>query len=393
MEQETKEQVTAPADNGLKEVAEKMDKFFADYETAKAETAEAKKAAEEAKQTAQKAIDEAIAAKNAHSVNFAPVAPKADKKEVNVKMRKFLADVKAARFNESVKAALSTDQETGSLLVPTDYVSTLVDLLVKYPAYVNEAFRFDWGLVGNERDIPNLIARPSVAVVGEGAAKPVSNPAFSNIHQKLVKAAAIVVWTRELASDAMIDLQALLPSIIGPQFVEYFDKWVFQGNGDDHAGIFTASGTLTPTVSTVKDMLALKLAVPYNVRPTGKFYMDTALYGELAELTRINAPSWLYYEEGKMRIDGNEVVAIDRTLIGSRKACFGDMKNIIFSPKGDLVVRWSDMATIVDNSNESNPVTHNLYQENKEAYLFEARAEISVVGSVWATATVPAESN
>ena len=109
MEQETKEQVTAPADNGLKEVAEKMDKFFADYETAKAETAEAKKAAEEAKQTAQKAIDEAVAAKNAHSVNFAPIAPKADKKEVNVKMRKFLADVKAARFNESVKAALSTD--------------------------------------------------------------------------------------------------------------------------------------------------------------------------------------------------------------------------------------------------------------------------------------------
>lgn len=375
----------APADNGLKEVSDKMDKFLADYETAKAETAEAKKAAQEAQEKAQKALDEAVAAKNAHAVNFAPVTEKKSKEETNKSFRSFLKEVKKAHFGMEAKSALSTDQETGSSLVPVDFLPSLVDMLVKYPSLVNEALRLPFGLAGNERDIPNLIARPEVTVVGEGAAKPVSNPMFATIHQKLVKAAAIVVWTRELASDAAIDLQALLPSIIGPQFVTYFNKWIFQGNGNDHKGIFTASGTVAPTVSAVTDLLALKLSVPYNVRATGKFYIETSLYGQLAQIARLSAPNWLYYEEGRMRIDGSDVVAVDATLIGEKKACFGDMKNIIFSPKGDLVVRWSDMATIVDQS-ESAPETHNLFQENKEAYLFEARADISVVGSVWAVA-------
>lgn len=392
MENETNK-VTAPADNGLKEVAEKMDKFLEGIETAKAEAEEAKNAYQAAQAAAQKALDEAVAAKNAHSVNFAPVTKKADKKELNKDIRGFLADIKTAHFGGQTKAALSTDAETGSNLVPTDYVPTLVDLLAKYPAFVNDAYRLPWGLVGNERDIPNLAARPEVAVVGEGAAKPVSNPAFGLIHQKLVKGAAIVVWTRELASDAMIDLQALLPSIIGPQFTNYFNKWLFQGNGQNHAGIFNASGVLTPTVTDVRGLVELKFAVPYQFRPTGKFYIETSLYGQLASIARLSAPAWLTYENGVMRIDGSEVVPVDSVIIGSGNACFGDLSTVVFSPKGDLVVRWSDMATIVDNSG-AEPVTHNLYQENKEAYLFEARADISVVGSVWAIADLSgSESN
>lgn len=388
-----KEIQNQPADNGLKEVSEKVDTLLAGVEATKAKEEEAAKAAQEAKDLAQKALDEITAAKNAHPVNFAPAEKKADKKELNQKFRKFLENVKAAKFGSSeAKAALSTDAETGSNLVPTDYVASLVDLLVKYPSYVNEALRLNWGLVGSERDIPNLVARPEVAVVGEGAAKPVSNPVFGVIHQKLVKAAAICVWTRELASDAMIDLQALLPSIIGPQFTTYFDKWLFQGNGQNHPGIFGATGVITPSIANVAELIKLKLEAPYNVRPTGKFYIETSLYGELASIAKLQAPSWLTYENGVMRIDGSEVVAIDETIIGAKgRACFGDMRNVIFSPKGDLVVRWSDMATIVDNSGDD-PITHNLYQENKEAYLFEVRAEISVVGNVWSVATISEES-
>lgn len=382
MEKET-QTVTAPADNGLEA---KMDKILAGVEAREQKAAETLEAAKAAQAAAQKAIDEAVAAKNAHPVNFAPVTKQADKKEMSKSIRSFLADVKTAHFGGQTKAALSTDAETGSNLVPTDYVPTLTDLLVKYPAYINDAYRLDWGLVGNERDIPNLAARPSVVVVGEGDPKPVSNPAFGLIHQKLVKAAAIIVWTRELASDAMIDLQALLPSIIGPQFTTYFNTWLFQGNGQDHPGIFNASGVLTPEdVTAVNNIIGLKLAVPYQFRATGKFYVETSLYGQLASIARLSAPSWLYYENGVMKIDGSDVVAVDATIIGAGKACFGDMKTVTFSPKGNLVVRWSDMATVVEGTGDS-AVTHHLYQENKEAYLFEARADISVVGNVWATA-------
>ena len=90
-----------------------------------------------------------------------------------------------------------------------------------------------------------------------------------------------------------------------------------------------------------------------------------------------------------MKIDGSEVVAVDPELIGNKIALFGDMKTVIFSPREGIAVKYSDSATIVDTDGTTE---HHLFQENKEAYLFEARADISVVGSVWAKANLSDES-
>ena len=90
-----------------------------------------------------------------------------------------------------------------------------------------------------------------------------------------------------------------------------------------------------------------------------------------------------------MRVDGSEVVALDSDLIGARGAVFGDLKNVIFSPKNEFAIRYSDVATVVEGESP-NQTTHHLFQENKQAFRFEMRADISVVGSVWAKATVPA---
>lgn len=396
---EIKEKNTMPADNGLKEVSAKMDVLLAGLETAKADAkanAElTEKAIKEAREQAQKALDEVVAMKNAHSVNFnKSVITKKDKKALNEELRTFLKNVQNARFgNLESKAALRTDTETGEYLVPTDYVPSLIDLLTKYPSYVNEAFRLNWGTFGNERDIPNLVARPTFSKVAEGGVKPVSNPVFGSLKQKLVKHAVIVVLTKEMIEDSAIDLGAVILQIIGPALVDVFNYWLFNGNGVGHTGIFNTSGVITPDVANVSELLNLKLAAPFNIRATGKFYIETGLYGELASIAKLSAPAWLTYDgNGVMKIDGSEVIAIDRTIIGSKKACFGDMKNVIFSPKGELAVRYSDQAQIVDNSGET-AETHNLFQENKVAYLFEVRADITVVGNVWAVATVGGEES
>ena len=359
----------------LKVVAEEAKNMA---ESAKAMAEEAKKSADEAKHDAQEATKKA----NTADVSFNPAIPARKNKSAEIKA--FLAKVKSAKYTGN-KDALQAGSASGSYIVPGEFVPELLNLLAKYPSYINECRYLPWGASGISRKIPNLGAYPTAAVVGEGAAKGVSNPTFTEVTQTLVKAAAIVLLTQELAEDNAIDLEKLLPEIVAPSFVNFYNSWLFQGI-TGHAGIFNASGILTPTVSGIGDLLELKLAVPYQYRATGKFYLETSVYGTVAKLAKSSAYSWLYYEDGKMKIDGSEVVPLDSSIIGGTGRCvFGDLASVIFSPKKEFEVRFSDQATIVDGND-----THNLFQQNKEAFLFESRAEISVTGSVWAKCTISA---
>lgn len=379
---------TTPEDNGLKSVSEKLDAVLAAAEEAQNKAAESEKRAQEAEAKAAKALDELTVAKNTHAINFAP-APQGNEKDAGEKdFKKFLTDVKAAHFGGS-KAALQSGAATGSYLVPVGFLPEVLDLLGREEDLIAKARRLPWGVEGNTRDIPNLAARSTWAVVGEGAKKPVSNPTFGTIQQKLAKMAAIVLVTDELMADTAIDLPALFADQARAGLVEKLNDWLFNGNGDDRPGILTASGVHTPTVSAITDLLLLKQAVPSFVARTGAFYMDSALYNQLASLSKQSAPAWLYYEEGLMKIDNSDVVALDASLIGARKVVFGDLGNVIFSPKNEFAIRYTDVGTIVEGSGDS-AVEHHLFQENKQAYRFEMRADLTVIGSVWAKATVPA---
>lgn len=397
MDKEKTAQVS-PEDNGLKSLSDKLDIVLHAAEEAQSKAAEADARAKEAEKRAQEAeaksaklSDELTAAKNAHAVNF---APKQDAQKTFEEKRSgfkgFLTDVKAARFG-SRKAALTPGAVTGSYLVPTGFLPEVLDLLGTNDDLIAQARRLPWGIDGDTRTIPNLVARSTWAFVGEGAAKPVSNPTFGEITQKLAKLSCIVVVTDELMDDTTIDLPALFAEQARAGLIDSLNDWLFNGDGADRDGILSASGVQSPSVTGITDLLLLKQAVPVFVQRSGKFYIDNALYNELASMARINAPAWLYYEEGKMRVDGSEVVALDSDLIGARGAVFGDLNNVIFSPKNEFSIRYSDVATVVEGQSPTQ-TTHHLFQENKQAFLFEMRADISVVGSVWAKATVPAAS-
>lgn len=305
--------------------------------------------------------------------------------EKRAKIKAFFNDVKSAAFGGS-KAALQSGAVTGSYLVPTEFLAVLWDMLPKYPSFINETFRLPWGTAGNTRHIPNLLNRPVFQYVGEGAAKSVSNPVFSVLEQTLIKAACICVVTEEMLEDSAIDIEQMLAEIIVPALVDFYNKWLFLGlTGPTPAkeGITNASGILTPTVTTIADLAALKFSVPVQVRSTGKFYVDTSVYISLLSAPKNTSPVAYSYENGVMKIDGSEVVQMDTLLIGAGNAIFGDLKNVIWSPKYELATRFSNMATIVDGD-----VTHNLFQENKSAFLFETRGDITVYGPAFAKATI-----
>lgn len=391
MEKEKTQTGTAPAEIGAKEVSEKLDAVLSEVSAAKEAAQEATKKAQEAEAKnadLQKKLDEAVAAKNAHSVAFVDAKKEKSVKEKSAEFREFLAQVKAAKYGN--KAALASATPTGSYLVDTDFLPEVLDFLAKPESLISQARRLPWGTEGNTRNIPNILARSVWANVGEGAAKPVSNPTFGNLQQVLVKAACIVVLTEELLADSSINLPALFQDQARAGLIDFTNNWLFNGNGQGHPGILGASGVLTPTVAAITDLLAVKQATPDFVRRNGKFFVDTAIYSQLASLVNSAKPGWLYYENGVMRIDNSEVVALDASLIGARNVVFGDLNNVLFSPKNEFAVKYTDVASIVEGTGDA-AVTHRLFQEDKVAYRFEMRADITVAGNTFAKATVPAQ--
>ena len=391
MEKEKTQTGTAPAEIGAKAVAEKLDAVLSEVSAAKEAAQEATKKAQEAEAKnadLQKKLDEAVAAQNAHSVAFVDAEKEKSVKEKSAEFREFLAQVKAAKYGN--KAALASATPTGSYLVDTEFLPEVLDFLDKPESLISQARRLPWGTEGNTRNIPNLLARSVWANVGEGAAKPVSNPTFGNLQQVLVKAACIVVLTEELLADSSINLPALFQDQARAGLIDFTNNWLFNGNGTGHPGILGASGVLTPTVAAITDLLAVKQATPDFVRRNGKFFVDTAIYSQLASLVNSAKPGWLYYENGVMRIDNSEVVALDASLIGARNVVFGDLNNVLFSPKNEFAVKYTDVASIVEGTG-ANAVTHRLFQEDKVAYRFEMRADITVAGNTFAKATVPAQ--
>lgn len=390
----------APADNGLSEINARMDAVLKAAEAAQAKAAEAEKRAEaqEAKTAElQAALDKAVAAKNAHPVNFAPAGAKQDK---NSLFREFLKEVKAAGngllySSYAQKAALASNAHTGDYLVPTVHATEFFDLVDTHPSLISAARRLPWGTSGNTRTFSTLEAIPVVSDVTQGDAKPVSNPRFGQITQTLDKYAAIVLLNKEMREDTDIDLQQVFNDSMAKAFVEYYNAWLLNGKTNGKAGLLTVSGAHNPTVATAADLLALKDAVPTKIANSGKFYLEKSVYSALAKISKLSAPAWLYYENGVMKIDNSEVEKLDvGGNVTAGTAFFTDMaQSVIFSPRKDITVSFSNQAVIVDNTDESNPVTHNLFQENKEAYLFEARADITLFAPYVARTVVGAEES
>lgn len=211
--------------------------------------------------------------------------------------------------------------------------------------------------------------------VGEGAAKPLTNPTFGSIEIKEHKLAAITVYTQELLrrSDPAID-QLVLSDLI--EASKTLIDTTFLGTQVQTdvtpAGILNGVTAVASTGVTAAayeaDLLALiTLFVEANLSTDNSYWLMSE--------TRAMQLALLRDALGNSYFNGMSLSGGNRSLLGIpvvTSQAVGDrielikVSEILVAQDGGVDVAYSDQATLVDGA-----TTHNLWQENKFAIRVE----------------------
>ncbi len=207
--------------------------------------------------------------------------------------------------------------------------------------------------------------------VGEGKAKPVSNPTFNSVEIKHHKLAGIVVMTDELlhlstySADKMVldDLIASTKTLIDTTFMD--DK---PQTDERPAGILNGAEKITATgkdlESTKADLAKLrKVFIAKNLSLSGAFYvMSETRASEIAELTdALGNPYYRGMQAGVNEKTLNGLPVIESETAGNVIALLKPSE-LYLADDGDVQIDTSNEATITIGDTE-----HNLFQENKFA--------------------------
>lgn len=211
--------------------------------------------------------------------------------------------------------------------------------------------------------------------VGEGAAKPLTNPTFGSIEIKEHKLAAITVYTQELLrrSDPAIDQLVLNDLIEASKTLIDTTFLGTQAQTDvTPAGILNGVTAVTSTGVTAAayeaDLLALITKfVEANLSTDNTYWLMSE--------TRAMQLALLRDALGNSYFNGMSLSGGNRSLLGIpvvTSQAVGDrielikVSEILVAQDGGVDVAYSDQATLVDGA-----TTHNLWQENKFAIRVE----------------------
>lgn len=211
--------------------------------------------------------------------------------------------------------------------------------------------------------------------VGEGAKKPLTNPAFNSIEIKEHKLAAITVYTQELLrrADPAID-QLVLNDLI--EATKVLIDTTFLGTQAQTdvtpAGILNGVTAIEPSGTTAAQIEAdlLKLITAFVA---ANLTTDNAYF--LMSETRAMQYALLRDALGNTYFNGMSFAGSARSLLGipvitsqsiGDKIILVKMSELLVAQDGGVDVAYSDQATLVDGS-----TTHNLWQENKFAIRVE----------------------
>ena len=233
----------------------------------------------------------------------------------------------------------------------------------------------------NFRKVPFNVEIPAQATgamtswVGEGEAKPLTNPTFTDVTVGKHKSAAIVVYTLELleGSDPAVDVlirDDLVAS--SAQFTDAEFLSASAGTAKKPAGLLngvtpiTSTGTTAEAVAT--DLRALRAQfLGNNLSLGGAYYlMSEVRASEIADLR--DALGNTYFkgmDAGLNQKTLNGIPVIESENVGN-VIILVKTSEILMADAGQVDIAYSDQATLIDGS-----VTHNLWQENK----FAIRAE------------------
>jgi HK97 family phage major capsid protein len=272
------------------------------------------------------------------------------------------------------KATLGTTTDAGfaSPLVQTNrLVGEYVELLRANTVLDKLKFR----KVPFNVEIPAQATSSMTQWVGEGEAKPLTNPTFADVKVGKHKSAAIVVYTLELleGSDPAVDVlirDDLVAS--SAQFTDAEFLSASAGTTKKPAGLLNGVTPIDSTGLTAEavatDLRALRAQfLSNNLSLGGAYYlMSEVRASEIADLR--DALGNTYFkgmDAGLNQKTLNGIPVIESENVGN-VIILVKTSEILMADAGQVDIAYSDQATLIDGS-----VTHNLWQENK----FAIRAE------------------
>ena len=224
-------------------------------------------------------------------------------------------------------------------------------------------------------EIPAQATGSMTSWVGEGEAKPLTNPTFADVKLGKHKVAAIVIYTLELleGSDPAIDIlirDDLVAS--SAQFTDAEFLSASAGTAKKPAGLLSGVTPITSTGSTAEavgnDLRALRAQfLSNNLSLGGAYYlMSEVRASEIADLR--DALGNTYFkgmDAGLNQKTLSGIPVIESENVGNA-IILVKTSEILMADSGQVDIAYSDQATLIDGS-----TTHNLWQENK----FAIRAE------------------
>lgn len=272
------------------------------------------------------------------------------------------------------KATLGTTTDSGfaaTLVTTNRLVGEFVELLRNKTVFDKLT---GYRAVPFNSKIPSQLTGGTASWVGEGAAKPVTNPTFGEVEIKEHKLAAIVVYTQELMRRADPAVDVLVRDDLINASAALIDT-TFMGaqaaSSTTPIGILNGV-TATPDTGVTAAAYEADILALINVFVTNNLSLDGAYF--LMSETRAASMSLLRDALGNTYFAGMSLRG-DRTLLGvpvitsqsvGDKIILVKMSEILVAQDGGVDVSYSDQATIVDGG-----TTHNLWQQNKFAVRVE----------------------
>lgn len=222
--------------------------------------------------------------------------------------------------------------------------------------------------------IPSQLTGGTAAWVGEGAAKPLTNPTYGEVEIKEHKLAAITVYTQELmrrsdpAVDVLVrdDLIEASKTLIDNTFLDAVAASTTRPAGVLN-GVTATPNTGTTAAAYEADLLALiNSFVAANLSLDGSYFLMSETRAAQISLLR-DALGNSYF--AGMALRGTRTLmgipVITSQAVGD-KIILVKTSEILLAQDGGVDVSYSDQATLIDGD-----TTHHLWQENKFAVRVE----------------------
>jgi len=280
------------------------------------------------------------------------------------------------------------DDASGGYLVPPPALMAEINRFTEQYGVARREMRYlPFSGPANSRKIPRLGSSVSVYWASEAGKKSKTKPSFELVTQTLKKIVAIAIYTEELVEDSAIDINALLGELFGEAVAKEEDRVFFAGDtndGDAYNGILNATG-IVPVVMgdgdvaadiDVDDLIEMKYAVPKEVRQTGKFYGNSAIFKLCEKLKDKNNRYILHdaqngnaptlcgrpYEELDILPDDDLVTEETPFLIYTnlKKTC-------VYGDKGTLRLKLLSEATLDFDDSDESPNNINLAENDMQA--------------------------